>query len=302
VELVSLQDQENLAFAPAKAYCTYTIKPTYLGITPTMRNKRAGYVSRKDNFFVDGERAAPADVSIPQGGAGSGLLRVYLQRDFTHEQELIIPGEPSVLSKFYQDFLSKHVGAIIAVTYTDFTSYLLNDWKLTVLISVQRGAPNNKGRLHKHSVEPKDVKKIVGHKIGECRGPEWDIYIQPTPTTMARWAWSDELSEEIDNSFFDGTPMPEGLLVNSDDIQHIARAAAARIYSALLERPTGQAVFSQDPGFAPRPLGSISKVRHFMNNDGAVGSAIELPRELAVQDINEFLPRSIIRRLEGFVQ
>ena len=108
-------------------------------------------------------------------------------------------------------------------------------FKLSVVMTCLQAGPNNQGRFHKVTVEKDEVEKFYDGPVGECAGPDWTIHIGGGLTT-ARFAWKDEFSEQIKRSFEVGGPIPETLLVNRDDVNAVAKAAAGRLYSILLDR------------------------------------------------------------------
>ena len=122
------------------------------------------------------------------------------------------------------------------------------------------------------------------------------VRIGGSDRSVARFCWLDQYEVEIEEAFFTGTPWPEQTLLNPREIAAYARAAAARIYSSMLNRPEGHANF---PAQAAVPEGSISTVEHRVSTNGAATTSIHISPQLAPRDLAEFLPPSIRRTITG---
>lgn len=160
--------------------------------------------------------------------------------------------------------------------------------------------PNSNGQFYCVEVSPDDVKGLVkGLEITPCNGPVWEVFIDPGVVT-ARIAWLDAYKATIERSFgvglTNGDPnvavedarILKDLLVNGEDLDAVAKAKAAEIWSKLTDRYIGSKAVRMDPGV--KIAGSIDSVEHFVDIDGAVLTRVSLPEELQSRNYFALLP------------
>jgi hypothetical protein len=177
-----------------------------------------------------------------------------------------------------------------------------SEFKLKVLLSCVPAASNdNQGQLHKITVYPNDIASMVPNPLTAglslAQGPVMQVRIGPQ-TEVARVAWNDARSAELDRCFGIGAGEPnlEGLVINegapSDltngaSLNAIAKASAARIYAALADRFQGSMAGYMNGKV--RPGGWLTEVRHTLQPDGVAMTTVTMPVEVPQWSIFSFL-------------
>ena len=154
-------------------------------------------------------------------------------------------------------------------------------------------------RFHKHTVKQVDAERVLGRPVGEGNGLDWHLFIGGGLMT-AMFAWDDNESTTIEEAFYKGGPIPDKLLVNEDHVKAVAEAAAARLYSVLLDRVEGQ--YAVPYGTDVRPTGALSSVNHILMPNGAAGAVLNFPPILDPEPIEAYLPESVLRVVQKRVQ
>lgn len=296
---VGIVSEETRSRAPARAYTSYSVQPT-----KRMYHQANVGPRYKQGWTFDGYRedlsdpeAIPAPSIIKVPDQDNGILKVVLKTGPYGEEEKVIPGIPEQLPEIYG------AGHFRDVILTNDEVSLEEGWQMAVVLTVVKAAPNNSGNLHKVEVTPQEAESFLGSQIGECRGPVLQVKVVASPTTTARFIWDDARADEIKESFFTGAPMPEELLNNREHVEHIAKATAASVYSALLDRHEGGYDFSQRSSVKGLvPTGSIGKISQRTTPKSTVRTRVELPRIFEQQDFLAYLPAETKRAVMGVVQ
>jgi len=295
---VGIVDYENRSRAPARAYMPYTVKPTermYLASSAGDRYEH-GWIFNGYRDDLSDPEAIPAPSIVRIRDQDNGIIQVLLKKGPMGEESQMIPGEPNELP------VTDEAGAVEAVLIDDQVE-LKRDFKMSVVLTCLKAAPNNNGVFHSVYVKPQRAAAVLNREIGECNGPIMQVRVAVSPTTTARFIWDDAKAEEIKKSFWDGDAMPDELLSNAEHVKHIAEAAAASVYSALLDRYEGGYSFTQKRGGRNiEPTGSLGVVAHQSLSNSTVRSRVELPRIVQPVDLAALLPSSTKRAVLGIVQ
>lgn len=295
---VGIVDFENRSRAPARAYMNYTVRPTermYLASSVGDRYEHGWTFDGYRDDLSDPE-AIPAPTIIRVRDQENGIIQVLLKKGPYGEEKELIPGEPDELP------VNISAGAQEAVLIDDQVD-LSPDFKVALVLTCLKAAPNNNGVFHSVYVKPSAAAAVLNRDIGECDGPIMQVRVAVSPTTTARFHWEDIHAQAIKESFWDGTPVPESLLSNKEHVQHIAEAAAASVYSALLDRYEGGYSFTQKQGGRGlEPVGSLGVVAHQSLSNSTVRTRVELPRIVQPVDLAALLPSATQRAVLGIVQ
>ena len=76
----------------------------------------------------------------------------------------------------------------------------------------------------------------------------------------------------------------------------MARAAAARIYSAMSDHAAGAATF---PSHGATPVGAVTAVSHSVDRKGIATTGVTMAPHLVPRDFAEFLPPAMRRVITG---
>lgn len=295
---VGIVDFENRSRAPARAYLNYTARPTermYLSSSVGDRYKHGWSFDGYRDDLSDPE-AIPAPSIIRIRDQENGIVQVLLKKGPYGEEKELIPGTPDEIP------VNISAGAQEVVLIDDQVD-LSADYKVALVLTCLKAAPNNNGVFHSVYVKPQRAAAVLKRDIGQCDGPIMQVRVAVSPTTTARFHWEDIHAESIKESFWDGTPVPETLLSNREHVQHIAEAAAASVYSALLDRYEGGYSFTQKQGGRNlEPTGSLGVVAHQSLSDSTVRTRVELPRIIQPVDLAALLPSATQRAVLGIVQ
>jgi hypothetical protein len=312
---VGVVDDFNRARASARAYTDYTEFPArrMLNQRNSSQRRRRGWITLGYNDDLGLASEAPSDINIKD--SDNGVIRVFIETDFEGTTTRVIPGVPvnGKLPFIIDD--GKPVG-LFALLKAGVT--IDKAWKLAVVLTCIKAGPNNSSRMYRVRVKPDDVKGLLKKDIPNALGPPLTVYVQESPTTTARFSYTDDLQEvlrdTIDNFFFDGTDPVDladvervvagdrmtRLLNNKEHIAAMAKAAAAKVYSTYVDRPEGTFSFAQVPGRQfPRVAGSIDTVRTNVSPDGVITNSMFLPRKVTAKSFFAFLPPNVRKSIRG---
>lgn len=293
-------DTVNGTRAPAQAWMDYIEKPAMLGLTKDVNsnldagNQVQGHPmtakpgGTAPGLLSDG-KIAPVNISIIDEEAG--VFRVELLVDPFGEAEAVAPGNVDVLPTSVPQE-ERNIGNAGAIYMEWAKAQLKASHRMAVVMTAVQACPNNSGRYHKEVVTPQQAEDVLGLPVGECKGAEWTVAVGGGIIT-ARFAWDDAWGEQIDTAFFEGGEYPPKLLTNAQDIQSWARARAAALYSAILDRTEGSFAVALNP--AVKVAGAITHVEHRLRTDGAVATIITIPPELEPLNPMSFVPPAIQR-------
>lgn len=313
-ERVAVIDPENGVRAPAFVTADYAYQPGVRGRWID-RNKQGIVINvRAFSENLATAKQAPADVSIVDGQLG--ILHLSYSTDALGVWEEVWPcrfEDPIPQADFGR-------GVQSAVT-TDGAVYegaapaiLSASHRVAVVITAVPSAPNSNDQLFRVRVTPTDATK-VGPPVAASSGPGWAVRVGPGVAT-ARFAWSDAQDGLIDKMFGAGPIAPKrgqqptyeagdglkgaGLLVDGRELDNVARAVAASLYSQMPDRVVGQVAGPMDPGISP--VGNATAVVHSLGTDGALNSLVRFDRRTGRLDMTSFLDNSTRRLLFRQVQ
>ena len=165
-------------------------------------------------------------------------------------------------------------------------------FRLTVVLSVSQFAPNDLGRFHKVEVSLSDAARTLGVEADEGTIERQQVFADLNGEP-ARFAWLDDRAADIENAFYDGTPLDDSLLVNTAEVYSIARAHAAAELVPWLDRIEGRLEVKLTP---VEPTGNLKEVRHEISPGGGLATTtIVAGGDFEPPDVNTFLPEGVKR-------
>lgn len=284
-------DEETGTRAPAAAYFDYLVKGSQHGIAKRrseyhrMGWRVVGYAERLEDAEL-----APASVTVID--EDNGIIDIHLQKDPAGEAEEMIPGSCDEQEMPSHDFRESH--AAWGIVELDAGH------QVAVVLTCVQGSPNSEKRYHREEVTPQEAGKALGLDVGPCRGAELTLVVTAGLLT-ARFAWSDDQAAEIEDAFISGGAMPRELLTNREQVEAMARATAARAYSAWIDRVEGSFAVSYQRKL--HPAGSITSVETIIEpKRGTVLSFVTLAPELEPLDWEAMIPDGIYRTIARIAQ
>jgi hypothetical protein len=326
---ISTVNQSTGARAPASVYSDYATMPSMRGATQGLvfnqpeRGLEEETLVAADtvaftNFkcwapLIKDAKPAPAFVRILD--ADQGIILIDYQLDLMGMAMSVMPGliTPNpTLDIRYQDMLAHVLTTDSVVEGGENAEHpaLSDTYRLSVIMSAVPAAPNDNRKLHSIEITPAMVEQKYGVKVGACNGPTMEIYIGPNVNT-AKIAWQDDRADDIDRCFGLGSkaePNLEGLIINAAEsnavvgasIQGTALAAAAQIYSSLIDRPEGQ-----QEGLltgAQEISGWKDKVVHSLSGAGKLRTGISFPGRIPRLNISEWMDSNMRRAILQLAQ
>jgi len=291
---VAVLDYENSVKAPAECFCDYTIRHTTHGYH---RQRAAGMFWGRAGFIVLGysddlSDARPAPVRVDVTDEDNGIVHLTPRKDLFGEKAAVILGVASEINMVEPAPDRPLVWDRIMVK---------KRWKCAVVLTCTPAAPNDLRRFHRRTVKPREVEKVLGRPLGECKGPAWTIRIGSAGGWWtARYAWDDDRDTEIRGAFYGDNDYPEDLLTNREQVDAMAVAAAAQVYQPLANRFEGQATMPLRPGL--KLAGSIGSLTHHVATSGRAYTRMVAAPVFAVQPVWDLLPDSVRQQLLRQVQ
>lgn len=206
--------------------------------------------------------------------------------------------------------VNKKTAKILGTVYEGAApSRLHSGHKLAVVITAVPGSPNSNDQLHRVVVTPSDADGL-GVRASPATGPEWDLRVV---MTTARFMWSDAQESQIDKVFGRGVDTPgakptypsdqleaAGLLVDGDALSKVAKAAAAALYSVLVDHVAG--TIATKGAENVRPVGSLVSARVDVAPNGAVLRIFEFGIESQRIDLFQLLDDATRQQLFRLIQ
>jgi len=286
---IAIVDAETGQRANSRAYMDWTEIPTERGLGVAKKGdvntetfSHSGYAALLKNA-----QAAPGQVTLRDPELG--IVELNPSLDAAGNVAKIIAGKLVDLSGNVG--LGPQVSAAEAFAATLAGFALQSGFKLSIVLVATQQVPNNNGRHHSEIVTAAEAGTALGRPVGESLGPRIQIRIQPSATTTARYAWSDQFAQEIKDAFFKGGPISRSLLVNEEDVRALAVAAAALVYELLQDRLEGAAVHSQVSGLTPQ--GGVATVESLLSAQGGPRTRLNLPRRVGARSSLSLLPDEI---------
>lgn len=325
---VGLVDAENGTLGKAVAYTDYFQVGTQRSYHKTLSDGNFEYGVNVTGYptgtpirgvasFTGAERPAPATLSIED--EDQGLVRINFQSDPLRLYQVVLPSkltraDGSALLPSGDLTSQRHSISFDTVLDARQVPKLSSEHKLCFILSGVLAAPNDKRRLYKVKVEPKDVEKMLppaaraGLKSG--KGPTWQVRVsggQDGARALIRW--SDTRAEDIDKllGILDGEPNLDGIVMNAapqNDLENqaaslneVAKAVAARIWARFADHVEGEitGLLKQDAELD----GWVDEIVHQVETTGNAGTTARFPDkgvELDVDSILSSSTRAILRR------
>lgn len=320
---VSIQDYETGSRAPATVFTNYATYNSWRARGKSVKQKEAAWRMLQNRF------ANPLDKKHLKGGAVVGTNQKDLKpapcfaRVVDEEQGVIqlefstgadVTGE---MTKLIRSALDKDG---LPSNNPNFKRQYLQQAKLakehevSVILTTTLGAPAGKRGLHQIVVSAEDGQKLLPTvKRGKAEGPPLEVRVAPT-MEAARMGWDDDLSEAIRTGFAipsDGKvdePLGEslGVPINDDQLQEIAKAVAARVYSRYVDRVEGglttpMRAVNEFGEYSGGVRGIISDVRYAIDPEVGMITTATVDSQAPEVAIEALLPPSYRRLIERMV-
>lgn len=310
-ERVAIIDPETGTRAPARVIADYAVMPSVRGrfFDPQLQ----GYILNVTDVYSDSLSAAgyaPATVEIV--APDLGIFHLSYEAGPNNLLSEVFPcafEEPIPQGNFKK-------GAKVNV-FGDGTQvkgvrsiFLASGHRVAVVLTAIPSAPNSNDQLYRFRVKSGDVP----FKVGECAGRGWEIRLGSDFAT-ARMAWTDAAETLIDKVFgVPQNPVPgvrptyaagdalesAGLLVDSAEVKALAKAAAASVYSQLLDRVAGTQ--ADGPDDTRHPTGNATMIVHGIDAGGEINTLVRFDKTSGRLDPQTFIPAEVRRRLMRQVQ
>lgn len=174
--------------------------------------------------------------------------------------------------------------------------------RLTTVFTVVSASPQGLAGFHKITITPSEAKSVlpqsIATKIGECKGPVYQMFVAPG-VTPASFAWQDEAAAEVEGAILEGKPRTGARLIYPDHVRNVARSMAAITYALFADRVQGAHVGDLDP--EATPVGRISAVVHELGRKGVLLTRREMPASVKALSFRGILPDDTRRLLFGKV-
>lgn len=254
------------ARAPSEVYCDYLRRPSFKWkdyVNNPNLEAPMGVAVRGYNDNIAAVQAAPVMVQIQDPGAGVFTLLPQLDPDgFTDQITLGYPDGKALPST---NLGETNRQAVIDAHGQWPHIRLEAGFRLRVILTLIPASPNGNDKFLKIRVDPNETN--FANVVGKCLGPPVTLRVMPGVVT-ALMAWSDQTGPETYDAIKGRGAWPESRVANPKHVQDVARAAASRVYEALLDRPAGSATVDLNPEIEIR--GNISSVRHEMRGGATV--------------------------------
>lgn len=297
---VGILDPENGTRAPAQAFTDYCIRADDL----TVRVQNVGNLGMNIfgyNALLKDAKAAPVEIQLLDTDIGIVHLN-YVSDPWGISAELIpsavdnIPtADISNLSRPLWWHGAKISGGSPAMPQLHSTH------QVAVVLTAAPAAPNDKRQMYKRVVTLAEVQNVPGVGLGAAKGPPMEVWVGPLIT--ARFMWSDAYAPQIEAAFGVGgleEANLEPLLVNGDDVEAVAKAFAADVYSRFTNRWQGGMSMMLDEHV--NPAGNLLEVSHAIEASGLPHTSFTLPAERVRLDPWGHLPASTRRIVMREVQ
>ena len=280
--------------------------------------ERYEYAENFDNYPDEGEldeaRAAPIKVSVPD--PDQGIVRLDFVMDPFRLQEMMLPSKMDNIPS--ADLGGGLAQGIVAWNATDLGSTkvpeLDADHKVIVVLTVQPGAPNSKGRLFRLTRGPNDVAGLLPSSLsgglGDAEGPTMEVFVRASWET-ARIAWNDGQSSNILRALGIDPPAAKikedvgisslgNLCINLDtqdasgqsgaSLDAIANSIAAAVYAGFADRPRGTMTTRAE--HVDKIVGFIESIEHRLDPDGAATTTFRMAEDRQPLDLMSMMPNS----------
>lgn len=289
------------ARAKSPVYSDFVRRPGYHGLSRHGTSPLQGMTVRGHADKLVDCTAAPFNVKVLKPSS-QGVLQLVPERgDPEGYYTASILGHPEEVQGIPLGLLGIANAQIAGALYNVCWEHVQLEagWKMSTVLSCIPASPNSIARFHREEITPAMASDVIGRDVGECTGPVSYVRVFPAVAT-ARFAWTDEAGEVTLGYIKGENPdLPLKNMTNPTHVLDVAKAAAARVYSGLLDRPFGTMQVDMDPELVP--TGAINKVQHLMQG-GATVSKVSFSTVATPLDIWRFLPASTRRSLMRSLQ
>ena len=303
--------------APARAYGDYAVMYTHRSIWRnaaqgkplTWAINRSAFPSIDNPLDKDAE-PSPAIVSILDNDQGIIRIDYSGHHPLTGDTRTILPSQIEGEGFPTADFTNRTAPvAWNSITDSNNPPRLTSTYNLSIVLTCVPAAPNTDQQLQRVVVKPSDVSDLMpGHankSLQNCRGPIMEIRVGAN-IEVARVQWKDDRAVDIERCFglengSETTALPNltDLVINEGSatdlatggsINLIARAGAARIYSALVDRYEGSMTGYMNGNV--KPAGWVSEVEHIYGAQAEATTRVIFPGEIPQMPLASFLDAS----------
>jgi hypothetical protein len=313
---VELLDAISLTFRRSPVFADYISKPA-LRLSSVFKGKgidlddlawvaKESCFNKKTQAFktINKCERAPADIVSIDNNSKS--FRVLYRRSPRGRDEDVMP------IGLADEDLPKVINDTNLRIKLEIAQPILQEYQMsTILTCIPQPITGSRSHLHEVEVTPGQaakVMKIDQGRIGECSGPVWEILIPASPLTTARFFWTDFTTDPTNpdsqsNSmvapfFSKAAKFPQANLQNKDDVEALAKNAAAAVYFSLLDRLDGK---STAPAVIPPPgiVGGIKSVRTTASPDpkAPIVNVLQFGAEVVPRNPYNNLPAEVRERL-----
>jgi hypothetical protein len=245
--------------ARSEAYCDFMRRPN--AKNPEAKGDIEGFTygwwGRGYATLLADAVAAPATVSVVNEVAG--VIRIEPQLDPWSKADAIVLGYPrnDARPTTTGHAMANRTGVDAFAQWNQVK--LTTDFQVATVLTMVPASPNTLARFRQEEVSASECGS-------DGEGPP--VYVRVFPGVLtARYAWSDELGEQIRGAILRGDPLPPTQMVNAQDVRNAALAAAKEVYAGLVDTPdTRSGPVSVDMNPDLKPSGAVGVVRHGLNN------------------------------------
>lgn len=299
-------DPQSGQRGPAQAYGDYSIMYTQRSKIRNLREgKRFDWAINKTAYPTSGNIdstavPSPAIVSIPD--SDQGIIHVDYVVDPNRVYEMILPSQIAIETMPTADVTQRTRSITFdSVTAARRAPKLSASFKLAILFTVVPAAPNTKAQLHRIRVYPRDIKDLLPEAaqrgLESCDGPPMEVRVGPQ-VEVARIQWKDDRSADIERAIGmrEGEPNLKGLVLNEEtnqplvfgaSLNAIARARAASIYGALVDRFEGEMAGHMNGQV--HLSGWVSELAQEVDGRGQATTRITMPERVHQMSLFSFL-------------
>jgi hypothetical protein len=296
----SIWSSEHGVRAPAEVYMDWVSFPSDKGSVYLSKGwgGNSSQSTYKEGWNANLADAAIAPYDVEVIDEENGILGIIPRLNPYGMNEQLIPGYPNSEEK-------SPLASLAMIRALRYFVTLKSGHKMSLVLSVVQAAPNDERKLHVRKVMPSEVEAVIGRKIGECNAPPMDVRIGPAGGWWtAKFAWSDADASAIRGSFLDEGPeqtaIPLNLLCNTDLVDGLALATAAKVYTTMLDRSEGSAIVPWLPD--AKLEGRLEHITHSMETDGLSNTLLFCPPYRGVIDAWAWLAPDLRKTLLRQVQ
>lgn len=313
--------------SPAICYSDYAIQPSLRGKLVRSINDQYVFMNVRGypadgKLFPQTNKANPVQVApcrVEIINADQGIFRLNWKVDPYGNQQNVVPSRiTNVPNANLRGAGPISVDSVVEGFAQDQLPELNEEDHKAILFTASPASPNNNTRLYTIDITPAMIKeKWAGIDIGDCVGPEMDIFIGPNVVTC-KVGWRDWAAQDIKRLFGYGVPkgaIPrppniEQLILNNAptnsetgaNIKDVALAFAAQMYVSLEDRIDGEQAATFNPDVTLE--GWMESVQHVVTSEpgSKTLTMVKFEQRRPRMSISEFMDSSMRRAIFHLVQ